>query len=207
MYWLWTGTALHPEKEEKDVGLGLTLPLYVSGSRSIGWWAMFITMLADVTAFVSLVFGYFFFWTIHEDFPPDPTPGPGRRSGRDRRRARLLGAWVLTLLARRWNRATARRASTRRSLAPSASPPRAARPSSPGRGVTGLDPTSHVYPATVWLLVIWTAFHVAVGILMQLYCLARRVAGRMTARHDIDIAQRRPLLALHRAHGRHHGRS
>jgi cytochrome c oxidase subunit I+III len=53
---------------------------------------------------------------------------------------------------------------------------------------TGLDPTAHVYPATVWLLAIWTAFQVAVGVLMQLYCLARRWAGRMTARHDIDIS-------------------
>jgi len=27
-----------------------------------------------------------------------------------------------------------------------------------------------------------------VGVIMQLYCVARRLAGRMTARHDIDIA-------------------
>ena len=48
-------------------------------------------------------------------------------------------------------------------------------------------PTGGVYAATVWLLVIWTAVHVAVGVIMQLYCVARRLAGRMTARHDIDI--------------------
>ena len=77
LFWLWTGTATIPEKEEKDVGLGLTLPLYASGPASVGWWAMFITMLADMTAFVCLVFGYFFFWTIHDDFPPKPSPGPG----------------------------------------------------------------------------------------------------------------------------------
>ena len=77
-YWLWTGTARIPEKEEKDVGLGLTLPLYASGPASVGWWAMFITMLGDVTAFVCLVFGYFFYWTIHDDFPPEPVAGPGR---------------------------------------------------------------------------------------------------------------------------------
>ena len=76
-YWLWTGTAAIPEKPEKDVGLGLKLPLYVSGPASVGWWAMFITMLADLTAFVCLVFGYFFYWTIHEDFPPDAAQGPG----------------------------------------------------------------------------------------------------------------------------------
>ena len=31
-------------------------------------------------------------------------------------------------------------------------------------------------------------FWVALGLVMQLYCVARRLAGRMTARHDIDIA-------------------
>jgi cytochrome c oxidase subunit I+III len=40
----------------------------------------------------------------------------------------------------------------------------------------------------VWLLVIWVVLHVALGLVMQLYCVARRLAGRMTARHDIDIA-------------------
>ena len=29
--------------------------------------------------------------------------------------------------------------------------------------------------------------HLAAGILMQLYCAARRLAGRMSAKHDIDI--------------------
>ena len=74
IYWLWTGTAVIPEKPEKPVGLGLTLPIYRSGPQSVSWWAMFITMLALLTAFVSLVFAYFFFWTIHDDFPPEPLP-------------------------------------------------------------------------------------------------------------------------------------
>jgi cytochrome c oxidase subunit I+III len=96
-------------------------------------------------------------------------------------------AWLLALLARRWNRA----GHTRRffvaiggavalavigGLALVAGPARA-----------GLDPTSHVYPATVWLLVGWTVLHVAVGVLMLAYCAVRRIAGRMTAQHDIDI--------------------
>src|SRR5918996_1545583 len=75
--WLWTGTAPVPEKRDKDVGLGLSLPLYVSGPASVGWWGMFITMLGDMTAFVSIVFGYFFYWTARPDFPPDPVTGPG----------------------------------------------------------------------------------------------------------------------------------
>jgi cytochrome c oxidase subunit I+III len=56
-----------------------------------------------------------------------------------------------------------------------------------GPWLTNLDPTRHAYAATVWILVIWTAVHVGVGVIMQLYCVARRLAGRMTARHDIDI--------------------
>src|SRR5690606_17255219 len=76
--WLWTGTAEIPEKEAKDVGRGLALPLYASGSGSVGWWGMFITMVGDMAAFASLVFGYFFFWTVHPDFPPGPDAGPAR---------------------------------------------------------------------------------------------------------------------------------
>jgi cytochrome c oxidase subunit I+III len=52
---------------------------------------------------------------------------------------------------------------------------------------TGLDPTQHSYPAIVWVLVLWTAAHVALGILMQLYCVARSLAGRLTREHDIDL--------------------
>jgi cytochrome c oxidase subunit I+III len=56
-----------------------------------------------------------------------------------------------------------------------------------GPWFSGLDPKSHVYPATVWILALWTVGQVLVGVIMQAYCVARRIAGRMTARYDIDI--------------------
>ncbi len=186
LYWLWTCTAVVPEKPEKNVGLGLTLPLYNSGRTSVGWWAMFITMLAVLTAFVSLVFAYFFYWTVHEDFPPENAKGPGvfwPMVGL----GLLLGAWLFTLLARRWN--SADRAGLfygglglAWGLALAGGAAMLA-----GPWFTGLDPTRHVYDAIVWLLAIWTALHAATGALMQAYCFARRVAGKMTARYDIDI--------------------
>ena len=55
-WWLWTGTAVIPEKPAKDVGHNVVAPLYVSGPAAVGWWAMFITMLGDMTAYLSLVF-------------------------------------------------------------------------------------------------------------------------------------------------------
>lgn len=186
LWWLWTGTAVIPEKPAKDVGRGLTLPIYRSGSQSVGWWAMFITMIGDMAAFASLVFGYFFFWTVHEDFPPGPDAGPGV-GWPLLALALALAAWAATLLARRWNRRDAAAAfygaigfAAACALASAAAlliGPRAA----------GMDPVSHVYPATVWLLSAWAAVHVVAGVVMQLYCVARRAAGRMTARHDIDI--------------------
>src|SRR3546814_12828042 len=76
LVWLWRDTAPIPEAAAVDVGLGETLPVYVSGPASVGWWAMFITMVGDGTAFASLIFGYFFYWTIHKDFTAG-IAGPG----------------------------------------------------------------------------------------------------------------------------------
>jgi cytochrome c oxidase subunit I+III len=169
------------------VGLGLTLPLYASGSKSVGWWAMLITMLGDVTAYVCLVFGYFFYWTIHENFPPEPNPGPGV-AWPAAALALLLGSWALTLLARRWNRRDRAALFHAGLLTAAALSVAGGGALLAGPWLSGLDPASHAYPAIVWTLVIWTAVHVAVGLIAQLYCVARRLAGRMTARHDIDIA-------------------
>ncbi len=36
-------------------------------------------------------------------------------------------------------------------------------------------------------ILIWTVLHVGAGIVMQLYCLAGSLAGRLTPAHDIDI--------------------
>ncbi|KAA5542620.1 cytochrome c oxidase subunit I [Roseiconus nitratireducens] len=184
--WLWTGTALIPEKDRKDVGLGLELPTYVSGPRAVGWWAMFITMLGDMTAFVSLVFGYFFYWTIHEDFPPQDARGPGILWPLVSM-ACVLFAWAATLLAKRFNR---------QDSAPRFYGSIAAGATAAVVGALALvgacyfhqmDPTRHVYPAIVCALVLWTVVHLAVGVTMHLYCLARRAASRMTSRYDADI--------------------
>ncbi len=183
LVWLWTGTALVPEKPWKDVGMELELPLYRSGPESVGWWAMFITMLGDSTAFASLVFGYFFYWTVHDDFPPE---GAGPDLAWPAVAAVcILGSWLLTLGARSWNREGRGTAFTVALgvavvLAVAGAAALLIAPA-------GLDPTSHVYPAIVWVLMIWAALHVGLGVVMQGYVLARRWAGRLTAEYDIDI--------------------
>ena len=185
LQWLWSVSGA-PEAEAKDVGVGLRLPLYVSGPASVGWWAMFITMIADLTAFASLVFAYFFYWTIHPDFPPPAPAGPGQfwpllAAGI------ALGAWVAMLLARSRNSAGSTAGLRLWLVTATALAVAGAAALVWGPWTTGLDPTAHAYPATVWVLCGWAAVHLLVGVIMQVYCLARSAAGALTPRHDIDI--------------------
>ena len=184
--WLWTGTGEIPEKEIKHVGLGVHLPLYLRGRDGVGWWAMGITMLAVFTAFVSVLFGYFFYWTLDERFLRDAAHGPDA-GGPLASSVLVAASWALTVGSRGWNAADRARAFY------------AASGLAVGSAVLGvgaligtlagspLDPVASAYAATVWLLVVWCVVQVALGVVMQLYCVARRLAGRMTARHDIDI--------------------
>jgi cytochrome c oxidase subunit I+III len=100
----------------------------------------------------------------------------------------LLGAWALTLLARRWNRADWSLGFYGAIVTALALAAMGGTALLIGPWATDLSPTRHVYPAIVWLLVIWTAFQVAVGMIMHGYCLGRRMAGHMTARYDVDIS-------------------
>jgi cytochrome c oxidase subunit I+III len=186
LFWLWTGSAAIPSTKVKDVGLGLTLPRYLSGPASVGWWAMFITMLGDMTAFLSVVFGYFFYWTRHEDFPSIDSPDPGS-SWLIAGAVLLVAAWMLTVSSRSWNRSDRSFAFYTGLLTAAVLAVAGGSALIAGPWSAGLDPTKNIYPAVVWLLVIWTAIHAAVGVVMQLYCVARRLAGRMTAEYDIDI--------------------
>jgi len=186
IFWLWTGTAEIPEKEEKDVGLGLSLPLYRSGPHSVGWWAMFITMLGDAAAFASLIFAYFFYWTIHSDFPGSPT-GAWALFCYGIGIAAVLGAWALTFASRRWNAAGAVSASRLAIIAAIVLALASGAALLAAPYIDGLDPRLHAYPAIVWILVLWTVAHIGIGVVMLGYCLARSLAGRLTPRYDIDI--------------------
>ncbi|SER66456.1 cytochrome c oxidase subunit I [Rhizobium sp. NFR03] len=185
LYWLWTGTATIPESDDYDVGMGVRLPVYASGPDSVGWWAMFITMVGDGTAYASLIFGYFFYWTIHDDFTGGHA-GPGV----------FWPMVALTLFVIAWGAMLAARSLNAhdRPRLTQAALGVAALLSLGGcaAGLAGpfayeMDPTLYVYPAIVWVVAIWTVVHGAVGIIMQLYCLARSLTGRMTARYDMDI--------------------
>ncbi len=189
LWWLWTGTGVIPEKTAKRAGRGIVLPLASSGPASPGWWAMFITMTADATAFAALIFGYFFFWTIHADFPPAPAAGlAGPGIGWPMFALVLvIAGWALTIVARETNArgsvGVARGALALGAIATGAG----GAAGLAGPWFSGLDPQLHVYPAIVWVLVIWIAAHAALAVVMNVYGLARSFARRMTPVHDGDV--------------------
>lgn len=184
LWWLWTSTAWPPEADSKDAGLGLRLPTYVSGPDSTGWWAVWITMLGDATAFASLAFGFFFYWTAQPDFPPPETLHAGAGAV-TLACASFAAGWGLTVAARHMNQyervGIARGALALGSLAA------AAGIAALILAIRPLDPTAHVYPAIIWALAVWICVHAAAGIVMQLYCLAGSIFGKLTPRYDADL--------------------
>ncbi|MCV2868844.1 cytochrome c oxidase subunit I [Defluviimonas sp. WL0002] len=182
--WLWTGAGGLPSAPTRDCGRGLVLPLYASGNGSVGWWAMFITMIGDSTAFAGLVFAYVFFWTLHGSFPPPGTAPPA-----------AVTLWLGTaLLAGSWGMLVAASAAMSRRVVALCCCALAPLPAGAGVAVlagaawsAGLDPTRHAYDATVWVLTLWIGAHVAGGIVMQLYSWARLLARHMDADHDAEL--------------------
>jgi cytochrome c oxidase subunit I+III len=185
LVWIWTGTAEIPEKPTKDVRRGMRLPLYVSGQSAVGWWGMFITMTGDATAFASLVFGYFFYWTIHPDLAAGHD-GPGVAWPMLAGLLLLLG-WAAMLAARALNSRSATGGMRTALVVGAALTVAGSAAGLAGPWFSGLDPTSHVYPAIVWILVLWSVVHAGAGAVMQLYCLARSFAGRLTPEYDADL--------------------
>jgi cytochrome c oxidase subunit I+III len=183
--WLWNSAEI-PEKNQRDAGCGYVLPLYVSGPQSVGWWAMFITILGDGTAFASLIFAYFFYWTVHPEWPPAMVGEPDL----------LLPAIALPLLLAAG--ALIRLAVTALRRAAIGSFKLAVWLGCAaliGFAVlqlqwlfgSGLDPTAHAYPAIVWTIHGYHLLHVALALVMGLYVLVRFWAGRLAPGYDIDL--------------------
>jgi cytochrome c oxidase subunit I+III len=68
--WLWE-TDPAPSGKLYDIGGGLHLPDYMSGSRSHSWWSIVVLMLVDGSIFACLIFTFYYLWTVSQSsFPP-----------------------------------------------------------------------------------------------------------------------------------------
>ena len=183
LYWLWSGTAAIPVLPRRDIGRNEIVPVYVSGPRACGWWGMFITMLGDATAFISLIFAYFFLWTVNTAFPPAGSALPSVPLLATAALTGLL-AWWATRTALRDNAAGNARAARLRLAAGALACVASIATLITSLSSSGVEPTAHAYDAAVWVIVVWTVAHLSVGIVMQLFCLAASLAGKLDAVHD-----------------------
>jgi cytochrome c oxidase subunit I+III len=69
IWWMWDSDPA--PSGEADIGGGITLPTYASGSVSHSWWAMVILMTVAAALYLSYLFGYLYLWTVK----PQTWPG------------------------------------------------------------------------------------------------------------------------------------
>jgi cytochrome c oxidase subunit I+III len=67
--WAWQGGS-RDGVSRIGAGCGHTLQHHFGSLQSPGWWGTLIALLADATLFGSLVFAYFFLWTVSPAWPP-----------------------------------------------------------------------------------------------------------------------------------------
>jgi cytochrome c oxidase subunit I+III len=68
--WLWE-TDPGPGMGPIDIGGGVRLPVYATGSMSHSWWAMVILLLVATALYLSYLFSYLYLWTVAPEAWPD----------------------------------------------------------------------------------------------------------------------------------------
>ncbi|WP_119459220.1 cytochrome c oxidase subunit I [Rhodospirillaceae bacterium SYSU D60014] len=177
--WLWS-TDPGPAFPPQDVGGGITLPVYVTGSTSHSWWAMVVLLLVDGSIFASLIFAYFFLWTVNPGtWPPEGVElssllWPAAAA------ALFAASSAAIAYASRALAAAERRGQWPMRIALTLGVPlmiAALAIALYDQWQAGLRPSEHAYGAAIYVLLGYQGFHVAVLLLMAGYTLARSVCG------------------------------
>jgi cytochrome c oxidase subunit I+III len=70
LVWMWDSD---PEPVKAvDIGGGIKLPTYASGSLSHSWWAMVVLLLVAGSLYLAFIFSYLYLWTVSPQFWPKP---------------------------------------------------------------------------------------------------------------------------------------
>ncbi|QBQ55718.1 cytochrome c oxidase subunit I [Nitrosococcus wardiae] len=69
LFWAWQGGDKSHEAT-LEAGCGYHLPIHFSCQQSPGWWGMLITLVVNIALFGSLIFAYFYLWTVSPAWPP-----------------------------------------------------------------------------------------------------------------------------------------
>ncbi|MBM6583276.1 cytochrome c oxidase subunit I [Microvirga sp. BT689] len=182
IWWLWDTDPGPAESGDINIGGGLRLPTYVTGSMNHSWWAMIILMIVTGMVFSCIVFSYLFLWTVNPHIWPTSAAALPPIWWPVGAAALLVASSLLIWFAgRRLSQVPERSAwPTRIALC-------LAVPLLIGSVVlevfgqleTGLHPSESGYGAVVYSLASYQGFVVAVLALMGLYTVVRSLAGRL----------------------------
>jgi cytochrome c oxidase subunit I+III len=198
--WLW---ASDPEPLEGtfEVGDDVRLSAYMTGHRSHAWWAVVVLLLVEGSVYASLVFAYFFLWTVSPGaWPPVPFELPDGASS-----ALAAGGYAAAAAAMAWaSRALDRSragASTWALVAGIVVLAGAYWFDLQAVRSVDVDAAAHAYGAAVHALLSWQGLHVVLVAIATAYVLARFRAGLVSARHRVTFDTLRLLWLYTAAQG------
>ncbi len=179
--WLWKSEPA-PTAKLYHIGEGIELPDHASGSKSHSWWAMVVLMLVDGSIFASLVFAYFYLWTITQGWPPAPFDIPSL--------SWTVGCallWSLSSLLFAIAKVLLRKAASRAAICgvivSAILCVIAAFATNMHTFTTAnVQPAEHAYGAVIYALLAWQGLHGVLLALMGSYTIARLIAGLLDDR-------------------------
>jgi cytochrome c oxidase subunit I+III len=183
--WLWA-TDRGPTQPPVDIGDGIRVPVYLTGSRSHSWWGMVVLILVAAATWASLLFSYFYLWTVAAEWPPATQRLPGWGWP-----AAAGAAWAASSgLIFGASRALAAEATTRFRgclAAGLVAMLGALALDVAGQWHAGLAPTGHGYGASVAAAIVVQGFFVATLVVMAGYSLARSWRGLLSATRRVTF--------------------
>jgi heme/copper-type cytochrome/quinol oxidase subunit 3 len=175
--WLWSLDP-GPTHPPVDIGGGIRLPVYVSGPTSQSWWAMVVLILVSASIYGCAVFSYLFLWTVSPEVWHEAPALP--HVGYPLTAAILLVSGSACIgLANRALRRNATYGFYGALLAAVALLGGSFAVDLSAHLGAGLRPGGSAYGAAVFLLVSLHGFYASIVIMMALFTLARRVAGKL----------------------------
>jgi cytochrome c oxidase subunit I+III len=180
IWWMWDSDP-GPSSPSVDIGGGLHLPTYVTGSMSHSYWAMIVLELVAGTTFACLLFSYFFLWTVNPEMWPQANDLPSLGWPAASAVLYILGSMAIFIGGRSLARVPERSAWSMRLLALLAIPAFVGAVTLEifGQLSTGLRPSESGYGAVVYTISAWQGFFAAVLVIMVLYTVARSLSGRL----------------------------
>ncbi len=162
-----------------DIGGGIKLPVYMSGPASQAWWAMVVLMLVAGSLYACALFSYLYLWTVSPEVWPAGSSNPILPMVTA---VLLLLSTVAVGLA---NRGVTRDGDCRALWL--ALPLLLAAFGFHLAGQWHLSPSESAYGAIVYAILSIDGFFIASAVMLALFALARRRAGRLDRERRVSF--------------------